>query len=209
MTNSRARPGPARSAIRWVPPAPGVRPTTAATRPKRADSVAQIRSQPSETSSPAVRQSPWTRARVGIGSASRRRTPAISAANISPPSSGFVPAKTLTSAPPVKTSPSARQTRALASDPSTSATRASSASNASAPKRLRGGLSRTRTATAPSRSSLTGSAIAAKPTRQRHGLLPCADLAGVLRRLELGEQLAELGALLDAELHRQLVAAQE
>src|SRR5215212_9609836 len=57
ITNSRARAGPARSAMRCVPPAPGVKPTTASTRPKRADSDAQIMSQPSETSSPAVRQS--------------------------------------------------------------------------------------------------------------------------------------------------------
>ena len=37
-------------------------------------------SQPSATSSPAVRQSPWTRARVGISSASSRWTPSISGA---------------------------------------------------------------------------------------------------------------------------------
>ncbi len=56
---------------------PGVSPTTASTRPNWADSAAQIMSQPSATSRPAVRQRPWTSARVGISSASSRRTPSI------------------------------------------------------------------------------------------------------------------------------------
>ena len=72
MTNSRARAGPARSAMRCTPPPKGVRPTTRSTRPNWAPSAAQIMSQPSETSRPAVRQRPWTRARVGI---SRRSKP--------------------------------------------------------------------------------------------------------------------------------------
>ena len=47
MTNSRARAGPARSAIRWTPPPNGVSPTTRSTSPNLAPSAAQIMSQPS------------------------------------------------------------------------------------------------------------------------------------------------------------------
>ena len=43
----------------------GVTPTTISTSPNWADSDAQIMSQASDSSKPAVRQSPWTTARVG------------------------------------------------------------------------------------------------------------------------------------------------
>src|SRR3954454_3277594 len=157
ITNSRARAGPARSAIRGVPPAPGVRPTTASTRPKRADSVAQSMSQPSEISRPAVRQRPWTSAIVGIGRASSLRTTGVS----EPKEAEGLPSsctrlKLLTSTPPVKMSPSARQTRARASEPSTSSMQSTSAPQASSPNRLSGGLESTTEATLPSRSSRIG-----------------------------------------------------
>src|SRR4051812_37120165 len=157
ITNSLARAGPARSAIRWVPPAPGVRPTTASTRPNRADSLAQSMSQPSEISRPAVRHSPWTRARVGMGSSSSLRTTGISEPNESeaPPSS-TTRWKLCTSTPPVKMSPSARQTSARASEPSTSSMHSTRAPQASSPNRLRGGLESTIEATLPSRSSRIG-----------------------------------------------------
>ena len=60
MTSSRARAGPARSATRWVPPISGVMPTTISTSPNCADSAAQIMSQASESSKPAVRHRPCT-----------------------------------------------------------------------------------------------------------------------------------------------------
>ena len=82
-------------------------------------------SQPSAISSPAVRQSPWTSASVGISSASSRRTPSISGwANVAGASgpASTTAWKLATSTPPVKMSPSARQTSARASEPSTSPT---------------------------------------------------------------------------------------
>src|SRR5581483_757229 len=157
MTNSAARAEPARSAMRWVPPAPGVKPTTASTSPNFADSAAQIMSQPSEISSPAVRHSPCTRASVGIVSSSRRRTTGISEPNASDAApSSTTRLNELTSTPPVKMSPSARQTSALASEPSTSSMQETSAPQASSPNRFRGGFERTITATFPSRSSRIG-----------------------------------------------------
>ena len=48
-------------------------------------------SQPSATSRPAVRQRPWTTARVGIGSASSLRTAVISWLNICSASRTLVP----------------------------------------------------------------------------------------------------------------------
>src|SRR3954451_8451978 len=157
ITNSAARAGPARSAIRWVPPAPGVSPTTASTSPKRADSVAQSMSQPSEISSPAVRHRPWTSASVGMGSSSSLRTTGIREPNESDalPSS-CTRLKLLTSTPPVKMSPSARQTRARAPEPSTSSMQSTRAPQASSPNRLSGGLESTTDATWPSRSSRIG-----------------------------------------------------
>src|SRR4051794_15458314 len=114
-------------------------------------------SQPSEISRPAVRQSPWTRASVGIGSASSLRTTGIS----EPKESEALPSswtrlKLLTSTPPVKMSPSARQTRARASEPSTSSMQSTRAPHASSPNRLSGGLESTIDATLPSRSSRIG-----------------------------------------------------
>ena len=157
ITNSAARAGPARSAIRCVPPAPGVSPTTASTRPNWASSVAQSMSQPSETSSPAVRQSPCTSARVGMSSASSR----LAAVSSEPKDRSAPPCSTtcwkpFTSAPPVKRSPSARQTSALASDFSTSSMQFTRACQASIPNKLSGGLSRTMWARLPSISRRTG-----------------------------------------------------
>ena len=125
--SSRTRapaPGPARSAIRWVPPAPGVSPTTASTSPNFADSlgpdhvaaerdlepggqaeaVDQRQGRDLERLEPldAVDQRPGERARLPRRPASTIRW------------------KALTSTPPVKMSPSARQTSARASEPSTS-----------------------------------------------------------------------------------------
>ena len=53
------------------PPPAGVRPTLASTSPKAADSAAQIISQASAASNDAVRQSPWTIARVGMSRVSK------------------------------------------------------------------------------------------------------------------------------------------
>jgi hypothetical protein len=92
-------------------------------------------SQPSDTSSPAVRHNPCTSARVGIGSASIRFTavrscpkPAISCVPSPLSRASTTRWNTLTSAPPVNASPSARQTSARASDPSASSRQAISAS---------------------------------------------------------------------------------
>src|SRR5262245_50849581 len=188
MTNSAARAGPARSAMRWVPPAPGVSPTTASTSPKRADSVAQIMSQPSEISSPAVRQSPWTRASVGMGRASSRWTTGIrepSAPSGAP--SSTTRWKPCTSAPPVKMSPSARQTSARASEPSTSSRQASSAPQASSPNRFSGGFSRIITATLPSRSRWIGAAVSVSAILSSQSLGDLGDPAGVPRRGNPGQ----------------------
>src|SRR3954470_22927088 len=180
ITNSRARAGPARSAMRWVPPAPGVSPTTASTRPKRADSVAQIMSQPSEISSPAVRQRPWTRASVGIDRFSRRGTTGISEPNASPAApSSTTRWKLCTSTPPVKMSPSARQTSARASDASTSSMQETSAPHASSPNRLSGGFSRIITATLRSRSGRMGSVILSSQS--------LGDLGDLVRVARLGD----------------------
>jgi len=51
----------------------GVIPTTRSTRPKRAESAAQIRSQARESSKPQVRQRPATDEMVGKGRSSTRR----------------------------------------------------------------------------------------------------------------------------------------
>ena len=114
-------------------------------------------SQPSETSSPAVRQRPWTSASVGIGSASSRRTPSSSGSEARPRArrpASTIRWKTLTSTPPVKMSPSARQTSARASEPSTSSRHVDQRlEGVVAPNRFSGGLWSTIDATAPSRSS--------------------------------------------------------
>src|SRR5215207_5493003 len=111
ITSSRARAGPARSAIRCVPPISGVRPITASTRPNWADSAAQITSHASDSSRPAVRQRPCTDASVGNGSSSIlcviASSPDVSCA--APDSDS--PLKTFTSTPPVKYLPSARTRR--------------------------------------------------------------------------------------------------
>src|SRR5262245_19904997 len=122
-------------------------------------------SQPSETSRPAVRHSPWTSASVGIGRDSRRRTTSSSGVNAperSPPAS-TARWKPLTSAPPVNTSPSARQTSARASLASTSSRQATSASVVAFPNRLSGGSCNTSDATASSRSTRTGCPLTGTP----------------------------------------------
>src|SRR5262245_31386167 len=117
-------------------------------------------SQPSEISRPAVRQSPCTSARVAIGSCASLCTTGIS----EPKASDAAPSSTTrwklcTSTPPVKMSPSARQTSALAWEPSTSSRHETSEPQASSPNRLSGGSESTITATLPSRSSRIGAVL--------------------------------------------------
>jgi hypothetical protein len=120
ITSSRARADPARSAIRCVPPIAGVNPMTISTRPNSAASAAKIMSHASASSNPAVRQSPCTDAITGSSRSSilcvivRRSRKNICAC------SGVLSANTCTSTPPVKTSPSARITRARIMSPSAS-----------------------------------------------------------------------------------------
>ena len=120
-------------------------------------------SQPSATSRPAVRQRPWQIASVGIGSASSLRTVSISgwekfAASSGPPST--IRWKAFTSTPPLKMSPSARQTAARTSDSSISPIASPSWWKASSVKRLSGGFERMIWPTSPSRSMrMTWSAI--------------------------------------------------
>src|SRR3954447_11120484 len=182
MTSSRARAGPARSATRWVPPMSGVSPTTISTSPNWADSAAQIMSQASESSNPAVRQSPCTQASVGSGRSSRRWVISSRLAMKSSASSGVRPWNTFTSAPPVNTRPSARTSRARIGSRSASSRQATTASVSSRPKRLSGGSSITRTPRSPSRSKRARSAIPKLPGHL--GELALADVHRLARELE-------------------------
>jgi len=67
ITNWRARPEPARSASRWVSPIDGVSPTTFSTRPNFACGEATIRSQASAISKAAVRVIAWAAKTIGGG----------------------------------------------------------------------------------------------------------------------------------------------
>src|SRR5690242_9424236 len=155
MTSSRARPGPARSAIRCGPPPAGVRPTTFSTRPNLADSEAKIRSQPSATSSPHVRHSACTEASVGSGMSSSRCTTRTRPWKIWSAWSGVLPWKWWTSTPPVNERPSARKTSARTCCASASSSAASRSLCSSGVQRLSGGESTTTTPTSPSRSKRT------------------------------------------------------
>src|SRR5947209_13577222 len=191
MTNSRALAGPARSAMRWVPPAPGVRPTTRSTSPKRADSAAKMRSQPSDSSSPAVRQSAWTDEMHGKGISSSRCTSTVSGLSVPDDAcSGVRSSKTWTSAPPVKTLPAARSTSARTDAASASSKAEPMSRISSSPNRLSGGESRVTMPTSPSRS--------------KRALSPTADLRGH------GRQLLRLGALRsDRQLQRVVPVARD
>ena len=99
---------------------------------------------PARPRGPAVRQRPWTRARVGISSASSRCTPADQRAEpcrarLRRPRRRRAGSAS-TSTPPVKMSPSARQTSARASEPSTSSRQRHERVEASSVNRLSGGL---------------------------------------------------------------------
>ena len=123
MTNSRARAGPARSAIRWTPPPNGVSPTTRSTSPNCGalggpDHVAAQRGLEAGGQAEAVDEREGRDLerleRLQLADARRRR----GATPSSPPETS---AKTLpTSTPPVKTLPSARKTIARASEAATS-----------------------------------------------------------------------------------------
>src|SRR4051795_9907578 len=155
ITNSRARAGPARSAIRCVPPIAGVRPTTRSTSPKRAPSAASRMSQPSDSSRPAVRHSPCTDAIVGNGNDSSLWTIATRSRNSAAAWSGVLSSNTWTSTPPVKTSPSARTTSARSISPSSSSSPWMRSLIIRSSNRLSGGEFSARIPTSPSRSSLT------------------------------------------------------
>src|SRR5918999_4296256 len=140
--------------MRWVPPISGVRPTTASTSPNWADSAAQIISQASESSKPAVRHRPWTLASVGNGRPSILWVISSSFRTKSTACSSVRPSKTCTSAPPVKMSPSARTSSARTPSLSAWSSAARESSTISPPNRLSGGSSITTTPRSPLRSNL-------------------------------------------------------
>ena len=142
MTKWRARPLPARSASRWVPPIDGVSPTTFSTRPNFAFGEATIRSQASASSKAAVRVSAWAAKTTGAGSASTWSIIPSSSSHSSFPCSGVSPAKTLTSTPPETARPSARISSARGGSALTASTAARRSSIIRWSKRFSGGLSR-------------------------------------------------------------------
>src|SRR5688572_28820111 len=168
--------------MRCVPPISGVRPITAPTRPNCADSAAQIMSQASTSSRPAVRQSPWTEASVGNGSSSMRWVIESSSPVRSAAPASDRPLKTLTSTPPVKYLPSALTRSARQSRASSSALRMPDTMSAS--NRFSGWLSRTRMPRSPSRSSRACSATAQlRRDLGQLALLGLARLAGQPQRV--------------------------
>jgi hypothetical protein len=94
ITKWRARPDPARSASRCVPPIDGVSPTTFSTRPNFALGEATIRSQASESSKAAVRVSAWAPKTTGAGSSSTFSIISSSSSQSARPCSGVSPANT-------------------------------------------------------------------------------------------------------------------
>ena len=130
----------------------GVRPTTISTSPNCADSAAQIMSQASDSSKPAVRQRPCTTATVGNGRSSTLWVIFISSPVKSRASASDRPWNTFTSAPPVNTEPSARTISALGASAAAASRAAVTASVSSRPNRLSGGSSIVMTPSSPSRS---------------------------------------------------------
>ena len=155
----RARPSAGsrrRRASARRPPRPGRTSTTRS---------AQIMSQPSATSSPAVRQRPWTSASVGISSASSRCTPSISGpasslARLAAPASTIRWKRVHVDAAGEDVALGAPDQRPRVRSPRPRRGTSISSSKASSVNRLSGGFESTIEATAPSRSSvIVGSAI--------------------------------------------------